>query len=285
MWKAAGIMFVAMSLVPSGDAAGKLLTDGAGVSPVFVAWSRFGLGALMMLPFAPPGTLRLMANWRIWLRGLLLAAGVTSILTALRSAPVADVYAAFFIGPIVSYALSAALLGERVTSARTALVLLGFAGVLLVVRPGFDAAPGIGFAVLAGLCYGAYLTSSRWLSTLARPRALLISQLVIGALLLTPLGLSASPSLSAAIALPMGLSALCSMLGNLLLLVAYAAAPATRLAPLVYFQLPAAVALGWMVFGDLPDAITWTGMALVLGAGLGSAALRAPPVAARPDRA
>jgi len=45
------------------------------------------------------------------------------------------------------------------------------------------------------------------------------------------------------------------------------------------------VALGWAVFGDLPDALGWAGLALVLGAGLAAAGLRAPPVAAGPDRA
>ena len=49
---------------------------------------------------------------------------------------------------------------------------------------------------------------------------------------------------------------------------------AVKLAPMVYFQLVAAVGLGWMVFSDLPDLWTWTGLAVVLSAGLASAALR-----------
>ena len=69
-------------------------------------------------------------------------------------------------------------------------------------------------------------------------------------------------------------SALCSMLGNLLLLYAYRIAPATKLAPLVYFQLIAAVVLGFVIFGDLPDIWTWIGLAVILGAGLTSARLR-----------
>ena len=69
-------------------------------------------------------------------------------------------------------------------------------------------------------------------------------------------------------------SAFCSMAGNLLLLYAYRIANATRLAPLVYFQLIAAVVLGWMIFGNLPDAFTWAGLAVIIGAGLASARLR-----------
>ncbi|RBI84032.1 EamA/RhaT family transporter [Rhodosalinus halophilus] len=285
MWKAAGLMFVAMSLVPAGDTAGKLLTGSHGVSPLFVAWSRFAIGAALIGAFAPPGTLRLFGDWRIWLRGLLLAGGISAILTALRTEPVADVFAAFFVGPLFSYALSAVLAREPVTPLRTALMLAGFAGVLLVVRPGFGAGPGMGFAVLAGLCYGAYLSSSRWLAPLAPPRALLVTQLVTGGLILTPVALPLWPAITPPVAALTLASATASMLGNLLLLTAYAAAPATRLAPFVYFQLLAAVALGWAVFGELPDALTWAGLALVITAGIASARLAAAPLPPRPDRA
>jgi drug/metabolite transporter (DMT)-like permease len=64
------------------------------------------------------------------------------------------------------------------------------------------------------------------------------------------------------------------MLGNLLLLYAYKHAPASRIAPLVYFQLVAAVGLGWLIFAELPDLWTWVGMAVILTAGLASARLR-----------
>ena len=71
------------------------------------------------------------------------------------------------------------------------------------------------------------------------------------------------------------LSALFSMLGNLILLYAYKLAPATRLAPLVYFQLLAAVILGWVFFDTLPAMLTWIGLLIVMGAGLASIRLRA----------
>jgi len=63
-------------------------------------------------------------------------------------------------------------------------------------------------------------------------------------------------------------------MGNLLLLYAYQLVPATRIAPLVYFQLVAAVGLGWLIFNDLPDIWTWTGLVVILTAGLASARLR-----------
>lgn len=264
------IMFVAMSLIPAGDAAGKILTSQLGAAPVFVAWSRFALGTLLVLPFLPGDTFALLRDWRIWVRAAVLAGGITCIQTALRTVDIGTVFAAFFVGPIFSYALAAVFLRETVTTLRTALIVLGFVGVLLVVRPGFDTDPGLSWALAAGLFYGAFLTLSRYLSHLAAPMALTFSQLFIAGLLLTPFGLMQLPPATLPIAGLTLVSAACSMLGNLLLLYAYRLATATRLAPLIYFQLVAAVTLGWLIFGDLPDAYTWAGLALILGAGLAS---------------
>ncbi|MEM5543767.1 DMT family transporter [Sulfitobacter sp. AS92] len=277
MQRAIPIMFIAMSLIPAGDSAGKILTTGMGVAPVFVAWSRFAIGALMVLPFLPRGTWALMRDWRLWLRAATLASGITCIQTALQTEAIANVFAAFFIGPMISYLLAALFLRERITLLRSALILLGFCGVLLVVRPGMGGGtggPGLLFAVAAGLFYGVFLTMSRWLSDLAAPLALTFTQLAMSAVMLLPLGLMNLPDATLAVAGLATASALFSMLGNLLLLYAYRRAPATRLAPLVYFQLIAAVLLGLFLFSTLPDALTWAGLAVIIAAGITSARLR-----------
>lgn len=273
MKQAIFIMFIAMSMIPAGDTAGKLLTMSHGASPLFVAWSRFVIGTALALPFLRPDTLRLLRDWRIWLRALLLTGGITSIQTALQTVPVADVFAAFFVGPLLSYALSAVLLREAITPLRTALIALGFIGVLLVVRPGFAPDPGIGFALLAGCFYGAFLTASRWLSAVGRPTSLFFTQLALSALFLTPFAYASLPPLTPTVNALAFASAAFSAGGNLLLLYAYARAPASQLAPLVYFQLIAATALGWAVFSDLPDTWTLAGLALIIASGLASALL------------
>ncbi|MFG6559840.1 DMT family transporter [Sulfitobacter sp. 1A15299] len=277
MQRAIPIMFIAMSLIPAGDSAGKILTSGMGVAPVFVAWSRFAIGALMVLPFLPRGTWGLMRDWRLWLRAGTLALGITCIQTALRTEAIANVFAAFFIGPMISYLLAAMFLRERISLLRSALILMGFCGVLLVVRPGLGGGtggPGLLFAVAAGLFYGVFLTMSRWLSDLAPPLALTFTQLAMSAVMLLPLGLMNLPAATLPVAGLATASALFSMLGNLLLLYAYRRAPATRLAPLVYFQLIAAVLLGLFLFSTLPDALTWAGLAVIITAGITSARLR-----------
>lgn len=266
-------MFVAMSMIPAGDTAGKLMTQDFGTSPLFVAWSRFVLGSLIALPLLRPEILRLLTNWRIWLRAALLTGGITCIQTALQTAPLADVFAAFFIGPLFSYLLSVLLLNETVTRTRSALMGLGFLGVMLVVRPSFDMSPGLLWALAAGLFYGAFLTASRWLAPIARPTSLLFTQLFLAAVMMTPFCLNQMPPMTPTLAGLTAASAIFSMGGNFLLLFAYARAEAAVLAPFVYLQLVSAVALGWLVFEDLPDAFTWLGLSLIIGAGIASAFL------------
>ena len=269
-------MFVAMSLIPIGDGAGKMLVTREGFNPYFLAWSRFALGMLMVLPMLPKGQLdaRMFFDWRIWLRGMLIVCSISSILTALQTAPLPDVFGAFFVGPILSFFLSVRFLKEPITKANTILLLIGFCGVLLVVKPGSGMSVGLGFAVLSGLFYGCFLTANRWLSNTAPPRALLFSHLAIGAVVLLPVGVANIPVFTSANVVLMTASAAASMAANLLLVVAYRMAPASRLAPFVYFQLVSATAMGWMLFGDLPDAFSIVGLLLLIGSGISAALIK-----------
>lgn len=274
MARTVAIMLLAMSLIPLGDTAGKILVS-SGVSPFFVGWSRFLIGALLILPFLGRSLdLRLYADWRIWMRGGLIAGGVGCILTALKTEPLANVFGAFFVGPILSYFLSGLLLGERLSAGRTALLLVGFLGVLLVVKPGFGMTPGLAFAAMAGVFYGLFLVSSRWLAGVARAPALLLSQLVVASTILTPLALGAVPEMTLELGGLILWSAAASMLGNLLLVVAYRRAEAGLLAPFVYAQLVAATVFGWLFFSELPDGLALLGLGLLLAAGFGSLLLR-----------
>ncbi|MFC7704390.1 DMT family transporter [Plastorhodobacter daqingensis] len=273
---AIALMLLAMALIPAGDTAGKLLTDDLGAAPLFVAWSRFALGAVLLVPFLRGAGLSpgLLVDWRIWLRGVLVVAAIVAMITALSTESLANVFGAFFVGPILSYFLSALFLGERIHRGQTLMLFLAFLGVLVVVRPGFGMSLGTGLGLLGGVFYGSFLVTSRWLSGVARPRALLLSQLVIGALVLAPFALPRLPEFSAPVLWLTLASALGSMLGNLALVFAYRHAPASRLAPLVYAQLLAATAYGYAVFGDWPDAFTLLGLTVLMAAGAGSFLIR-----------
>lgn len=282
----AGLVFAAVSLVVLGDTAGKLLTSG-GVDPFLVAWSRFALAAIALLPFSGLTRAELpnLLDRRILVRGLFIACGISSILTALRTEPIANVFGAFFIGPVVSYILAILFLHERPSALRGVLLGLGFAGVMLVVKPGFGATPGIGFALLAGMFYGAYLVMTRVVAGVFRPRFLLISQLLIGSVALAPLAAMAElPAADLRLSLLILLSAAGSAVGNFLLVLANRRAEASLIAPLVYSQLISATVLGVLVFGDWPDIWTLAGLVVIAGSGIGSLALHRQSLAPRSTR-
>lgn len=282
----AGLVFAAVSLVVLGDTAGKLLTSG-GVDPFLVAWSRFALAAIALLPFSGLTRAELpnLLDRRILVRGLFIACGISSILTALRTEPIANVFGAFFIGPVVSYILAILFLHERPSALRGVLLGLGFAGVMLVVKPGFGATPGIGFALLAGMFYGAYLVMTRVVAGVFRPRFLLISQLLIGSVALAPLAAMAElPATDLRLSLLILLSAAGSAVGNFLLVLANRRAEASLIAPLVYSQLISATVLGVLVFGDWPDIWTLAGLLVIAGSGIGSLALHRQSLAPRSTR-
>lgn len=265
------MVVMAMVLIVSGDAAAKVLGC-QGFDPVFTAWSRFALAAVIIAPFAglQRSDLAQAKDWRLILRAMLIVGGIVCILTALRTEDMATVFGGFFVGPIVAYALSAFLLGERVTLARTILLGLSFIGVLIVVRPGFGMTAGMGFAILAGCFHGSYLVATRWLAGGFRPRFLLLSQLVIGAVVLAPFAVGPLPAITGNAAVLIGISAMGSALGNLLLVLVNRTTPANVIAPLIYSQLVVATVLGVIIFGDWPDSITLIGLAVIAIAGASS---------------
>ncbi|MGB0967598.1 MAG: DMT family transporter [Halocynthiibacter sp.] len=271
---AISLICAAMILIPGGDAAGKILTADLGVSPFFVAFSRFLIGMLMFLPIVGRFDLRLYLDWRIWLRGAFITCGIASILTALRTEDIANVFAIFFVGPILSYFASGLFLKEQLDHRRTILLLVGFCGVLLVVRPGPDMGTGALFALMAGIFYGSYLTASRWLATRARPLEMLLSQLVIGTLLLAPIGVTALPTYAPELVIPVLISAFGSAIGNYCLVLAYRRAEASRLAPFIYLQLISATVFGVLIFDSWPDALAFGGIALLLTSGFATLILR-----------
>ena len=268
----AGIVFVAVSFVVLGDTAGKLLTA-RGVDPFFIAWTRFALAAFVLLPFSALTWPELsdFRDWRVLLRGGFITGGICCILTALRTEPIANVFGAFFVGPLIAYVIAILFLGESPTRGRSILLVMGFIGVMLVVKPGFGVSIGMAYALVAGTFYGAYLALTRTVAGTYRPRFLLMSQLIIGSIILTPIGLSVSfPDLNISLFALVIVSALASALGNFLLVVMSKSAEASLIAPLVYSQLISATLAGLFVFGDWPDKYAFFGLILIAFSGFGS---------------
>ncbi|MGH1542037.1 MAG: DMT family transporter [Arenicella sp.] len=263
------MILVGMSLIPLGDTAGKLLTQ-HGVSSTFIAWSRLAMGFLLILPLSglKLSELTMLYQWRILLRAVLFVGAVSSILKAVETESIANVFGAFFIGPILSYFLAAIFLKEKITLLRSILLLIGFGGALLVIKPGVDMTIGMVFAAMAGCFYGCFLVANRWLAGSFRPRFVLLSTLLIGSIILTPFGISDIPPIDTKIAILLIISALASAFGNLIIIEANRRLPASVVAPFVYTQLIAATFFSIVVFNAWPDKLSLIGLVILFTSGL-----------------
>lgn len=271
------IVLSAVMFIVIGDTIGKTLTTN-GIEPFVVAWTRFLIAAIIILPFCGLRIreLKLLKDFKIIFRAILIAGAIFSITIALKKEPIANVFGAFFIGPIISYFLAAIFLKERPSKTQSLLLAIGFLGVMAVVKPGFGLTTGIAYALLAGIFYGAYLASTKMIAGTYRPRFLLFSQLVIGSMVLTPIGFLNNielPNLNTNIALLLLGSATFSAAGNFLLVIANRMADASLIAPLIYSQLIFGVFFGYIIFSDIPDPTSSLGLVLIALSGFGSLAI------------
>jgi len=241
----------------------------------FVNVMRYlAVGGIAFAVLLRHGDLRL---WRaphkrwLLLRGAMLATVATCFMTALIWMPLAEATAIYFTAPLIMVALSPWLVGERVRRSRWAAVLVGFAGMLLIVRPGSDL-PRLGTVLMAiaAVCYAVFqLITRRLAGQVAGPVQYAYTALVclVATALPAPLFLPAQAPGAGAVLLLLAGGA-CSAAAQWLLLAAFERVEASTLAPLNYFQLLLAVGFSTFWFHKPPDALAMSGMALIIAAGV-----------------
>jgi drug/metabolite transporter (DMT)-like permease len=258
----------------AGMAAAIKLGDQAHVSLPELAFYRFAFGLPPLLIWI--ALTRNAGAWRTQrplahlTRGMIGLATMVLAFAGLTYLPLAEAATIGFAAPLFSVALSALILGEPVGWHRWSAVALGFAGVLIVMRPGGSHLPAIGLtlAVLAALGTAAVTITLRQIGrTEATPTIVLwftcFSMAVTG--LLLPFYGQAHDGRTWAILLVLGL---CGGLGQLFLTSALRFAPVSVVVPFDYSQLIWAVLLGWLLFGTHPAASTWAGAAVIVASGL-----------------
>lgn len=275
-----GLMVAFSLLVPAMDTVAKIATVEA--TPPQIALLRFALQSALVLPvlalwsglrLPPPADLVTLA-----LRGLLMAAGSTLFFAALSRMSVADAIAIFFVQPMLLTLLSGLWLKEPVGWRRYAACAVGFSGALLVIQPKFAALGLIAAAPLgAACCFSVYLILTRRLAQRSDALTIqlwtgLFAALALGAALLAG-AFAGSETFRFAPLSPYVWSLMLVMgafgaLGHLAITAAFARAPASVLAPFQYLEIVMATALGYLVFGDFPDGLTWLGIAIITGSGL-----------------
>ena len=255
-------------------------------SAPFVNVMRYvSVSSIALVMLLRHGDLRL---WRaprkglLLLRGAMLATVATCFMTALIWMPLAEATAIYFTAPLLMVALSPWLLGEEVHRAKWIAVIVGFGGMLLIVRPGGNL-PVLGTVLMAvsAVCYAIFQLLTRRLAGLVpSPVQYAYTALVcfVVTLIPAPFFLPAQwPPLGDMLLLLAG--GACSGAAQWLLLAAFERVEASTLAPLNYFQLLLAVAFSTFWFHRPPDGLASVGIALIMAAGIYIARTRAVAVA------
>jgi drug/metabolite transporter (DMT)-like permease len=212
---------------------------------------------------------RALAQRRVLQRTLFETGMILCYVTALSMAPFANVFSVLQSAPIIVTAF-VAFRGESVGLSRWSAVLAGFVGVALIVRPSLEGVDvAMGLALLA-----AFLVAARDLTTRTIP-AWVPSPMVTLATTLgsTGAGLALAPFEHwrmpdmANWGILLG-AAITVALGNYAIIQAYRHAEASVVSPFRYIGVPIAILFGFMVWGHVPDALAFAGIALVVGAGL-----------------
>ncbi len=172
--------------------------------------------------------------------------------------------------PILIALFAAPLLGERLDRARWVAILAGFAGVLVIIRPGTQGFhPALLLALVNAVLYALFNLLTRRLAAHDPPESTQFLSALGAAVAITPFALAAwqtpSSALEWGVALLIGVS---GGLGHWLLAAAHRYAPASVLGPFLYQQILYMLLLGYLVFGDVPDAPVLVGGAVVVASGL-----------------
>ena len=265
------IMCVGISFFGIKDGFAKILVSE--LHPVMVAWMQFAVSWLLIVPFVIYRN-GIAAMWPRpfflpFMRGATSVAIGVLVITALKFIPLADLQAVIFVAPILVTALSPWLLKEHVGIRRWSAVIAGFIGVLIILRPDLSGERfGYLIALGAGVVLACYFFVNRKAANLSSPEAGVLHVMSVGAVgLAVPAFLTwKTPGLTEFPVI--GGMAFFTVLGHFLLIEAFKHGPASLIAPFHYFVIISAIIMGYFVFGDLPEPLTWLGIAIVLASGI-----------------
>ena len=271
---ARGVAFarIAILIFSTQDATSKLLVQS--VSPFQMTMMRFwAFGAFSLVLALRKGSLReaLRTAWPVTqiLRGALLIADIWMFVLALRTVPLAEVQAITMVYPLLVTLFAIPLLGEKVGVFRLTAVAVGFAGALVIVRPGGVPLDwGVAFAVGSGACYGLYIVLTRKVSATDSPSTSMVYVGLVGLVISSAVGVFFWEPLALTPALLIGYIMITGVAAHGLMIVALSLAPASVLQPFNYTTLPWAILLSYVIFHQLIDPISLLGAAIIVGAGL-----------------
>jgi drug/metabolite transporter (DMT)-like permease len=268
-----GLICAALVCFAALDTIAKWLTDHV---PTFEAvWARYAshfvLSMLIINPWTLPGLLSSKKLVLQVVRSALLFASTAFNFVALHYLQLDQTATIAFTAPFFIALLAGPLLGEWIHWRRWTAIIVGFCGVLLVMRPG----AGDGFhpvfilSFLSTICYAAYNISTRFLAGYDTTGTTMFYTALVGFLAASvPLPVVwVTPTDPLVIAGMVAVGAF-GFIGHLFLVLAHRYAPAPVLAPYIYTQIVWYAAGGFLVFGQVPSGYTLAGAAIVIASGL-----------------
>jgi S-adenosylmethionine uptake transporter len=265
------LALTAFAVYSTHDVVVKLL--GASYSPIqivfFANFFGFPIVTLMLMRDKVDGNLRPRHPWWTLLRT---AAAVTStvlVFYAFSVLPMAQTYALIFAAPLLITILAIPILGETVGWRRSAAVVVGLLGVMVVLRPGgTELGAGHLAAVIAAVCSAVAAVVVRKIGRDERSAVLLLYPMAANFLIMglaLPFVYQPMPIADFA---ALGLIALLGFCGGLLHISAYRAGSAVVVAPMQYSQIIWAVIYGYVVFSETPDWATAVGATIIILSGV-----------------
>lgn len=270
-------MLIAVIFFSLLDTAVKYLTTQAHVPVTQVTWVRFMVQFVGLLVLVP--AFGLLSLERLFttkkpaqqlLRSVLMAATTLFNFIAVQYLRLDQTVTVIFLAPLLVAALAGPLLGEWVGWRRGIAIAVGFLGVLIAVRPGLGAVhPAIIYSFLAMAAYAFFMLLTRHLAPYDPPLVTLFYSMFAGAVFGAPFAIMdwvwPEHWTTWAVLLSLGVLGGC---GHFLFILAYARAPASTISPFIYSELITIAALGYLVFGDVPDVWTLTGASVIIASGI-----------------
>ena len=241
---------------------------------IMVVWLRFVthvmIAGAILFPLRGKALLKTSHLRLHVIRGLMFVAMTGINFWALQYLQLTVTASIFFTVPILIALISASILGEKLDWGRWAAILAGFAGVLVIVRPGSaEFHPAMLASIINAVFYAIFMLMTRRLAAYDSPETIQYLPAVVAAVLLTPFAIAAwewpAGWLEWTVVCLLGVL---GATGHYLLALAHRYAPASVLAPFLYQQVIYMALFGYLVFGDVPSPAVWAGAAIVVSSGL-----------------
>jgi drug/metabolite transporter (DMT)-like permease len=275
------LMLIFCMIAPLLDVASKLAAEG-GIPVGQITAARFVVQGALMLPVLWIMGLPLRLSQRALaftvLRAFFLILSTYSFVSGIAVMPVADALAIAFVEPFILLILGSFIFGDQVGPRRIAACAVGFFGALLVIQPSIKVFGLVALWPLGtAFAFAFYMLVTRAISAWMHPVAMQVHTSWTGVVLCLPVLVLANgsgiPSLDPV--WPDGLNwiwlfgvGFWAAVSHMAMTYALKYAPSATLAPLHYSEIVVAVALGYLIFDDFPNPLTWAGIAIIVSSGL-----------------